>query len=153
MSELEELKELKEPFRYTTTHPMDDKGRVSLPSEYRRALPEDLLVAMAPDKGFPHLRIYSKEDYSAWVDSIFEAKGGFKANKAEHDFLKGEMFANTRKLTLDSKYRISIHPELRKYASLQDEVVIRGAGDHVQIWDAEALARYRSSFSAVSIFD
>jgi MraZ protein len=131
---------------------MDAKGRFSLPAKHRKELPEHLLIAKAPDEKFPHLRIYSAEEYDEWVDSVFESLGGFKATDPKHDYLRSELRDNTEDAVFDSVGRISVSKDLRKYAFLDKTVVVRGADTHVQVWDAEQLEKYQKEFQSVNVF-
>jgi MraZ protein len=117
-----------------SVNPVDEKGRVSLPTKYRIPLSGvDLVLTKSDDPLYPYLRLYSDQDYSQWVDSWFDAEGGYQANRREHQrkMLRLKNFVEPAKI--DASYRIRIDPELRSYAQITDKVKFVGMGDHVSI--------------------
>ncbi|MDR1014896.1 MAG: division/cell wall cluster transcriptional repressor MraZ [Coriobacteriales bacterium] len=140
-------------FGGNTSHPMDGKGRVSLPSKYRRELPDDLVVVRSPDRQFPSLWVYSDEAFSEWVDELFESRGGFKANSASDNALKRRLYGSREAVTVDQAGRILVPLALRQYASLGKSVVMVGVDNHIEIWDADVLARSDEAYDGVEVFD
>ena len=47
---------------------VDGKGRVSLPTKFRKVLPKDLVITRDLDDEC--LYVFVKQDFDAWVDSI-----------------------------------------------------------------------------------
>jgi MraZ protein len=136
-----------------TTHPVDGKGRVSLPANHRKALPDDLVVVRSQDKDFPSLWIYSAESYNAWVDTVFESYGGYQPNSKEHMQLRRILSGQKQKISVDQAGRILIKEDLREFASLGKTAVIMGVEDHVEVWDADVLAQNDEHYAEVSIFN
>ena len=54
--------------------------------------------------------------------------------------LRNLLYANSWDLELDSANRLMVPPPAREFAGLEKEVVITGAGDHLQLWDRKAFA-------------
>jgi MraZ protein len=137
-------------------HPLDVKGRVSLPAKHRKVLPDDLVIVPSPDRAFPSLWIYSNDAYNAWVEAVVESKGGFQANSASQYHLARVLYGKKEDIRCDSAGRILIPQELRKYASLEKSVVIIGAGNHIEIWNPELLEQSDTFYTEtqhVEIFD
>ena len=57
---------------------LDAKGRLSLPAEFRKVLSDNLRVT--PDPTDQCLLVFETEAFTAWVDSLFEAQGGYSAS-------------------------------------------------------------------------
>ena len=139
-----------------TTHPMDVKGRISLPAKQRRMLPDELTVIPSPDKQFPSLWIYSEEAFEEWVDSVIEGKGGFQANSKSANHYRREMHRKVENVSIDQLGRILIPVHLRQYASLEKSVRVIGAGTHIEIWNEDILAQNDEFYSKqpeAEIFD
>jgi MraZ protein len=134
-------------------HPMDAKGRVSLPAKHRRILPDDLVIVRSPDEAFPSLWIYSNEAYDAWADMVIESKGGFQANSASQYHLERELYGRKEAIACDQAGRILIPQELRRYASLEKSVVIIGARNHIEIWAPDVLAQSNEFYRDYKILD
>jgi len=139
-----------------TTHPMDVKGRISLPAKHRRILPDELVVIPSPDSQFPSLWIYSEEAYEEWVSSIIESKGGFQANSSSANHYRRELYRNKENVSIDQAGRVLLPANLRQFASLDKTVRIIGAGAHIEVWNEDILAQsdefYRNQPGA-QIFD
>jgi MraZ protein len=136
-----------------STHPMDAKGRVSLPARFRKTLPDDLVLIRSPDRRFPSLWIYEPHAYRLWVESIFESKGGFQANSVSQNALKRRLLGRKTDIKVDSAGRIHVPQDLRRYASLESSAVFLGVGEHIEIWNADILAQSDEFYDDVEVFD
>ena len=58
--------------------------------------------------------------------------------------LRNLLYGNSWDQELDSANRLIVPPQAREYAGLEKEVVITGAGDHVQLWDRKAFSEYNA---------
>jgi MraZ protein len=130
---------------------MDTKGRVSLPAKHRKVLPEELVAIRSPHSEFPSLRVYSEADYDAWVARMLEAKG-VPADDAELDLLSSDLNAQVVEVKVDTMGRVLIPAQLRQVANLTSSVAVRGAGDHVELWDPQVLENYLASRSTINVF-
>lgn len=129
-------------FLGTHKHSIDHKGRVSIPSRFRRALSGDAeetfvilrglesCVALYPLDEWRHMeerlraRTYYDEDnrrFQRWI-----------LQHASHG-------------AMDAQGRVAIPPALLEHASLKKEAVVTGALDHIEIWDPELYERYLAS--------
>jgi len=116
----------------TFEHSLDDKGRVVLPSTFR---------AQLADKGF-----LSQFDacLGLWTERGFEDVARRLTEKIREGSAPQEAMrafaANAHEVRPDSQGRITVPQRLRDFAHLDREVVVIGAIDRVEIWDA---ARWR----------
>jgi MraZ protein len=132
---------------------VDLKGRVSIPSKWRKLLPEELVVAKHPKKEQPALVVYSEEGFDAWFESLLEAKGGARANDAAQDELEDEFYQDAADVAPDGLGRITIPAFLREYAGIERDVIITGARDHLIMRTPDALDKARNSFASNSVYD
>ena len=58
--------------------------------------------------------------------------------------LKRVLFANATDVELDSAGRVMVPPRYREHAGIDRDVVITGAGDCLELWDAATWATYDS---------
>lgn len=128
-------------------HKLDKAGRVSVPSNFRKLLTGNLKVTQAPTEKC--LYVFEAEAFDAWVDSIFESKGGYSSANLEHVKARRLLNARATDVDIDSAGRINISADLRSVAELDKEVVIAGNGDHIEIWDAKRW----DDFDSDSVFD
>ena len=132
-------------------HKLDAKGRLSLPADFRRSIPEVLMVTQAPTND--HLMVYDVDGFGAWVDSLFEKDGGYSSSNSQHIALRRELTARATRVDLDGSGRIGISAELRAAADLQKDVVLVGNTDHFEIWDAKRWDEFCNSVDLSELFD
>ena len=131
---------------------MDAKGRVSFPAKHRKALPDDLLVVIAPDKEFPRLQVWSEEAYGEWIEKLLADKGGYNSSNLEHERFKNGLYERSTPVTTDSAGRILINSELRASVGLGNKAVITGSDDHIEIWDVAVRERYLAHRDSFDIY-
>ena len=112
-------------------HTLDEKGRLSLPSEFRSELKafgdEPSMLTLWQDR----LLLCPPP---AWKD-LRRQLGTGPALDPNHRALKTFTFAYSSKASLDRHGRISIPTNLREAAGLRREVTIVGVEDTIEIWD------------------
>ena len=131
-------------------HKLDAKGRVSMPSDFRKDLPKNLKVTQAPKETC--LFVFQADAFDAWVDSIFESRGGYKPSNMDHVRARRLLNARATDVEIDSAGRINISADLRAKAELGKDVVITGNGDHVEIWDAKRWDEFVNGFDLDYLF-
>lgn len=131
-------------------HKLDAKGRVSLPSDFRKSLPKNLKVTQAPKDTC--LFVFEADAFDAWVESLFDAKGGYNPADRMHERARRLLNSRAADVEIDSAGRISISADLRNYAEFEKEVVIVGNGDHMEIWNAKRWDEFVNEFDLDSLF-
>lgn len=116
-------------------HKLDSKGRITLPSAFRKVLPTDLKVAISPQDD-ECLYVFEPDGFSAWVDSLF-GEEGYNPNNRKHVMFRRVLNARAKDAQIDAAGRISISAEQREAVGLEKDVVLAGNTDHLEIWDAK----------------
>jgi MraZ protein len=137
----------------TTTHPMDKKGRVSLPTRHYKVLLDDLVFFRGLDRKFPCLWVYKASEFNEWARNLLEGEEGFQPRSASQNALKRRLFGGREDVKVDSAQRMLIPKALRDYASLEDSVVILGVDDHLEIYNPDILEESTEFYSDHEIFD
>lgn len=84
------------------------------------------------------LYVFSEENYEAWLNSLFENRGGYDPRSSTDTKLRRYINAKTSVLTIDKASRISLPQDLREKKHIDSrEVTLVGNGDHLEIWDRE----------------
>jgi MraZ protein len=111
-------------------HVLDEKGRTSLPKEFREALSR---VAGVPWlTGLPHcLAIYPDAEY----DTIQRALAAQSKVNASVQRVQRLITGLATRCPFDRQGRILIPPKAREWAGLSREIVFTGVGGHIEIWD------------------
>lgn len=121
---------------------MDPKSRVFIPARFREALSSEKKNYLMLSAGLDRcLYIFLP---SKWEELIANNMEIFKAeNKEEERAFKRAFFGNAADTQLDKQGRILVPQNQKAYASLNKELVIRGAGNKAEIWDAQTWSKYK----------
>ncbi len=129
---------------------LDAKGRLSLPSAFRKVLSKNLMVTLSP-KG-DCLYVFEPDGFGAWVNSLFEHNGGFNPSSRKQVAVRTMLNSRARAVEVDGSGRIGIPAPQRADASLDKDVVVIGNTDHFEIWDAKRWDEFAASVDLGSIF-
>lgn len=125
-------------FLGTHTPKLDDKGRFFLPAKFREELGGGLVITRQPDRC---LAIFTPAAYQAAADRMIAGSSSLaKVRSVQRMFASGADSS-----TPDSQGRITVPEHLRNYAGLRREIVVIGALDHIEVWDAETWASYAAA--------
>jgi MraZ protein len=131
-------------FRGTFEHALDAKNRLTVPAKYRDALKAGVVIAFAPETEVGTTRslsIWRPDDYDSFVQRALADLNPLGPRARD---LSNLLYGNSWDLEIDSANRLVIPQPAREFAALEKEVVITGAGDHLQLWDRKAFADYNA---------
>jgi MraZ protein len=112
----------------TFEHSLDDKGRIVLPAPFRQYLAERGYVSQYDQC----LGLWTPEGFTDVAARLTErVRGGEASQMALRAFS-----ANAHEVRPDTQGRISIPERLRAFAGLEREVVVIGALERIELWDA-----------------
>lgn len=109
-------------------HKIDEKGRMILPSRFRRALGSPVICTVGIERC---MAVYPVESWETFVARFDELP--FSREKSRN--FKRVLFSMADEITPDKTGRILISPSLRSYAGLDEDVSVIGVEDHIEIWD------------------
>lgn len=110
-------------------HTLDAKNRIFIPAKYRDSLGENFYIACKMNS--PCLAIYTEADMEGFVRKL-EA-----FPDSEVSAIKQALFSMAAQVSPDGSGRIVLLPHMLEYAGIQKNVVVAGAGSHLQIWSEE----------------
>src|SRR3972149_439178 len=119
-------------------HTIDEKGRLSIPSRFRTALKQRILVLTDFDTcvtAYP-LDVWARLEEKIQNQSNFE--------KDVRAFLR-LFYSGAGETPVDGQGRILIPPQHREKAGLRRDVVIVGALNRIEIWDRERWEQFLST--------
>lgn len=112
----------------THDHTLDEKGRFVLPAKFRNHFSGT--AYLAPGAGC--VALWPPEHFEQMVRRIEEQ---IRAGEVEAMVLAG-LAASSEEVRPDAQGRISVPERLRDLATLEHEVVVCGAIDRIEVWDA-----------------
>ena len=112
-------------------HTLDNKGRVIIPAKFRELLKENYVEKFYITRGLDQcLFVFTEEGWKSQEKKF-----------REMPFTKGEArqfnrlyFSGACDVVCDKQGRILIPDYLKKYASIDEDVVIIGVSDRIEIW-------------------
>ncbi len=115
-------------FLGTTTHSIDSKGRIVLPSRFREELGESFYISRG---FFDCVQVISIPEFEGLRKKIkqMNASDAFK--------LQYRVIATAVEVSPNSQGRISIPANLRKAAGLEKTATVVGMDNRIEIWDEE----------------
>ncbi|GMV08044.1 MAG: transcriptional regulator MraZ [Gemmatimonadota bacterium] len=114
---------------------MDEKGRVSLPSAFRRGEGDDRFVLLQWEK--PYLTLFPE---AKWVE--IEARlAEYKKTGPQAMNQVRLLYAGLVEVSPDKQGRILIPSALQQAASLASAVLLLGTNDRVELWDPATYER------------
>lgn len=127
-------------------HSLDEKGRVSIPSKYKKYVekvtedPEHRSTVVAVKGKDKCIEVFPVED---WAKLLADFSQGAKLDdRAEDRAYVDSKFRNADYMRIDKSGRVLLPPVLKEYAGISKNVVITGAGDRFKIWDAGQLKEF-----------
>lgn len=128
---------------------VDAKARVTLPSEFRKQM--DRTIILVPFGG--HVNGFTKEGFKAWLDGLFErGEKHFDPRDRRDAALRRGILGAAKEVELDSAGRLALgkldvaKPGTRERLGLTAEVVVVGAEDYFEVWNAEKWYAEQESF-------
>lgn len=119
-------------YRGTTTHTLDDRGRIVFPKKYRERLRGSLIMCYWMEDSIIVLPPEAQEEWEERILSRvpIHTKQGRNFERMFRAFSYDE-------IEMDRQGRVPIPAPLREKVGLAKEVALVGMGDHLEIWDRE----------------
>lgn len=117
------------------TTSMDAKNRITIPAKFRSKLPAGsdgkthLYVIVGAD--FRHLDIFDQESGERRIEELTGQSG----LPGQDQRRRQQLLALVEQVELDKQGRVLLPKDHVVYARLKGEVVVSGAGDHLQVYD------------------
>ena len=115
---------------------VDEKGRLAIPTAFRKQLPEGSFVSVSQDQV---LAIYPPDLWDALAQELRSPLPG-----PDHRALARTLYPSSSAFEPDGQGRIMLQPEQRRLAAIDSPstVVVIGTGSRVEIWPADRWASY-----------
>ena len=118
-------------------HNLDEKGRLTIPAKFRDALAEGAFLTQGFDR---NLRLLTEVDFEAMAAQINRLSMTDPAIRQ----LRRLIFATASHVQLDRIGRTLVPQFLREFAGLDNEAIIVGVGEAIEIWSPEVWAEQES---------
>ena len=118
-------------FRGHYEHSLDAKHRLSIPSKFREAFSDGLVLSKDTDAC---ITVSSPGAHETRVRAALENKNPLGSQyKRIQRYFQGNSF----EVELDSAGRVILPAPLLAHAGIEKEVVVTGVDDHLELWSAQ----------------
>ena len=127
-------------FKGRYTYSVDNKGRVAIPSKLRKNLATSAKGTFVVTRGFEKcLYVYPQDEWNKLEQYV----RSLSFLNAQHRFFERTLFEWAVDLELDSQARITVPQDLLHYASIDNEVMILGVVDRLELWSPTVYDEYQ----------
>jgi len=117
-------------------HNIDQKGRLAVPTKFRKYLTKGAVVTKGLDDC---LFLYTKDEWQKLAEKL----AVLPISQANSRAFSRLMLAGAMDVEIDKQGRILIPDYLRKYASMNKKTIIAGLYNRLEIWDEGKWNKYK----------
>ena len=129
-------------FRGHFDYSLDAKNRLNLPPKWRGELSEGVVLVQGVDAC---IEIYTPDAFQAKVEGALEGKNPMSKEYREITrYYAGNAFDET----LDTSGRVIVKAQLLDHAGIKKAVVVAGAMNYAEVWDADRWKAEQSRLGA-----
>ncbi len=126
-------------FKGSYTYSVDNKGRVNLPAKLRKYVSPDANDTFVATRGFEQcLFLYPLDEWNSLEQSI----RSLSPSDPKHRFFTRTLLQWAAESQLDGQFRVTIPKELLQFASIENEVLIVGVLERIEIWNPKVYQEY-----------
>ena len=138
-------------FKGTSTHPVDSDNRFRIPDKFRYDLGQNFIMT----RGLGCICIMRQDEFDALAEKLYTMGDSFAAH-IDPNFAKLQryLFSGANPTATDKQNRVTLNPELKKYAGIEKEVVVVGRGKFIEVWNPKRWEQYcQGELTADKVFD
>ena len=126
-------------FKGTYGYSVDKKGRINIPAKLRKYVSPDANDTFVITRGFDRcLFVYPLDEWNKQESSI----RALSPSNPQHRFFMRTLLQWATESQLDGQARIIIPKELLQFARIENEVMIIGILDHIEVWNPNVYEEY-----------
>ncbi|HLE31817.1 MAG TPA: division/cell wall cluster transcriptional repressor MraZ [Bacteroidota bacterium] len=129
-------------FKGRYSYSVDNKGRIALPAKLRKSVSPNANDTFIITRGFEQcLFLYPQDEWNRLEDSI----RNLSPSNPQHRFFVRTLLQWSSDCQLDSQARISIPQDLQKFAGIENEVLVLGVLERIEIWNPGTYEEYMNN--------
>jgi MraZ protein len=131
-------------FRGRYEHSLDSKDRLTVPARFRSALADGVVLSKGLD---PCVDLYTVDGFNQFSERFL---AGLSPLSTEGRKMRRRFHGGSFDEKLDSAGRIRVPKPLIEHAGLDGNCVVIGAGEYLEIWNADAWAKQEEELDAAA---
>ncbi len=129
-------------FKGSYSYSVDSKGRINIPAKLKKYVSPEANETFVVTRGFEKcLFLYPLDEWNALENSIRE----LTSSNSQHRFITRTLLQYATESQLDGQSRITIPRELMQFAGIEDQVLIIGVLERIEVWNPKEYEKYLSS--------
>ncbi len=116
---------------------IDEKGRVPIPPKFRQELKDGVVLITGIESC---ITAYPLSEWKKLADTLT----GGSVTRSKLRKLNRALFASAFSLNTDGQGRVALPVPLREYAEIEDEVIIAGANNYLELWNKDQWLREKA---------
>ena len=125
------------------SHTVDQKGRMALPSKFRKELQKSVVVTKGLDTC---LWIYTRPEW----EQLAKKLASLPISQSKNRSFVRLMLAGAMDVDVDSQGRINLPKYLLDYAKLSKKAIVAGLYNRLEIWNETEWERYKKQMEKES---
>jgi MraZ protein len=126
-------------FKGSYEYSVDTKGRINIPAKLRKYVSPEANDTFVVTRGFEQcLSVYPLDEWNALEQSIRE----LSPTNPQHRYFTRVLLQWATESQLDGQSRITIPKELLQFAGIENEVLIIGVLERIEVWNPNVYQQY-----------
>ncbi len=129
-------------FKGSYEYSVDSKGRINIPSRLRKYLSTESNDTFVVTRGYEQcLFVYPLDEWNRLEQSIRQ----LSSTNPKHRFFMRTLLERATETQLDGQSRVTIPKELLQFAGIENDVLILGILEHLELWNPGIYREYQKS--------
>jgi MraZ protein len=126
-------------FKGSYEYSIDSKGRTNIPAKLRKYVSPDANDTFVITRGYEQcLFVYPLDEWNSLEQSI----RALSPSNPKHRFFTRTLLQFATESQLDGQSRITIPKELLQFAGIENEVLILGVLERIELWNPKVYQEY-----------
>ena len=126
-------------FKGSYSYSVDSKGRINIPARLRKYVSPEANDTFVVTRGYEQcLFVYPLDEWNKLEQSI----RGLSPSDPKHRFFTRTLLQRALESQLDGQSRITIPKELLQFALIENEVLILGVLERIEVWNPKVYDSY-----------
>ena len=129
-------------FKGSYDYSVDNKGRINIPARLRKYISPEANDTFVVTRGYEQcLYVYPLDEWNKVEENIRQ----LSSTNPKHRFFMRTLLERATESQLDGQFRITIPKELLQFAGIENEVLIIGVLEHIEIWNPLTYDEYQKT--------
>ena len=129
-------------FKGSYEYSVDNKGRINIPARLRKYVSPEANDTFVITRGYEQcLFVYPLDEWNKLEESIRQ----LSTTNPKHRFFMRTLLENATESQLDGQSRITIPKELLQFAGIENEVLIIGVLERIEVWNPGTYREYEKA--------